>query len=344
MILHANAALSRRQRERLVRLVFAGATVTAAALVVGCSRQTASKWVGRARRGEGLADRSSRPRSSPRRTPPAVERAVLRARHELRLGPHELGWRLGLAASTVHAILRRHGQSRLVAPGDRSEIVRYERERPGELLHIDSKKLGRIINPGHRVTGDRSKRGRGAGWLYLFVAIDDASRLGHARLYPDETADSAIAFLHACERFYAEHGIRIERVLTDNGACFKRRWRENCDKLAIGVRKTRPYRPQTNGKAERSSAPCSSAGRTPTPTRTSSSGPRPYPPRSTSTIATGHTAPSQGRPHSSASTTSLGQTTNPASSGPTDRTRRPELRSRQRESLSRRWGSGVRAS
>ena len=176
---------------------------------------------------------------------------MLRARHELRLGPHELGWRLGLAASTVHAILRRHGQSRLVAPVDRSEIVRYERERPGELLHIDSKKLGRIINPGHRVTGDRSKRGRGAGWLYLFVAIDDASRLGYARLYPDETADSAIAFLHACERFYAEHGIRIERVLTDNGACFKRRWRESCDKLAIGVRKTRPYRPQTNGKAER---------------------------------------------------------------------------------------------
>jgi transposase-like protein len=181
MILHANAALSRRQRERLVALVGAGATITGAALVVGCSRQTASKWVGRARRGEGLADRSSRPRRSPKRTPAPVEQALLRARAELRLGPHPLGWALGLAASTVHAILKRNGCSRLRPRPDRSEIVRYERERPGELLHVDVKKLGRIIAPGHRVTGDRSKRAKGkAGWLYLFAAIDDATRLGFA--------------------------------------------------------------------------------------------------------------------------------------------------------------------
>ena len=141
MILHANAALSRRQRERLVALVFAGATITAAALVVGCSRQTASKWVGRARRGEGL-----------------VEQAVLRARAELRLGPHPLGWALGLAASTVHAILRRHGCSRLKPRLPREPVVRNERERPGELLHVDVKKLGRIAVPGHRVTGDRHVR------------------------------------------------------------------------------------------------------------------------------------------------------------------------------------------
>jgi transposase InsO family protein len=251
MVLHANAALSRRQRERLVSLVFAGATITAAALVVGCSRQTASKWVWRARRGEGLADRSSRPRRSPRRTPPAVEQAVLRARAELRLGPHPLGWALGLAASTVHAILRRHGCSRL-KPRQPREVVRYERERPGELLHVDVKKLGRIIRPGHRVTGDRAKRAKGkAGWQYVFAAIDDATRLGFARIYPEETADSALAFLAACDRFYAGHGIRIERVLTDNGTCFKRRWGEGCARLGIAVRKTRPYRPQTNGKVER---------------------------------------------------------------------------------------------
>jgi transposase-like protein len=158
MILHANAALSRRQRERLVALVAAGVTITAAALVVGCSRQTASKWVGRARRGEGLADRSSRPRRSPRRTPPAVEQAVLRARRELRVGPHPLGWALGLAASTVHAVLRRHGCSRLTPRMTREEIVRYERERAGELIHVDVKKLGRIAAAGHRVTGDRSNR------------------------------------------------------------------------------------------------------------------------------------------------------------------------------------------
>jgi transposase InsO family protein len=251
MILHANAVLSRRQRERLVALVFAGATISAAALVVGCSRQTASKWVGRARRGEGLDDRSSRPRRSPRRTPPAVEQTVLRARAELRLGPHPLGWALGLAASTVHAILRRNGCSRLKPRLPREAVVRYERERAGELLHVDVKKLGRIIKPSHRVTGDRRDRNRGAGWQYVFVAIDDASRLGFARIYSDETADSALAFLAACERFYAGHGIRIERVLTDNGTCFKRRWAEACAQRGVAVRKTRPYRPQTNGKVER---------------------------------------------------------------------------------------------
>src|SRR5712691_12466142 len=214
MILHANAVLSRRQRERLVALVFAGATITAAALVVGCSRQTASKWVNRARRGERLDDRSSRPHRSPRRTPALVEHAVLRARRELGEGPHMLGWRLGLDASTVHAILRRHRCSRLSSLRPRETVVRYEREWPGELVHVDAKKLGRIIVPGHRVTGDRSRRAAGkAGWQYLFVAIDDASRLGFAALYADETADSAVSFLDQVVRFYRRHGIEVERVL-----------------------------------------------------------------------------------------------------------------------------------
>jgi transposase InsO family protein len=199
-----------------------------------------------------LDDRSSRPHHSPRRADEQVERAVLRARVELQAGPHVIGWATGIAASTVHAILRRHGCSRLRPRQPRGEIVRYERERPGELLHVDVKKLGRIIRPGHRVTGDRSKRAKGlAGWHYLFVAIDDATRLAFARIYPDETAASAIAFLNACDRFYALHGIRIERVLTDTGTCFKRRWHDACTELSIRVRKTRPYRPQTNGKAER---------------------------------------------------------------------------------------------
>jgi transposase-like protein len=215
MILHANAALSRRQRERLVRLVFAGVTITAAAIVVGCSRQTASKWVGRARRGEGLADRSSRPRRSPRRTPVAVEHAVLRARRELRLGPHPLGWALGLAASTVHAILRRNGCSRLRERPARGETVRYERERPGELIHVDVTKLGRIVKPSHRVTGDRRDRNRGAGWQYVFVAIDDATRLGFASIFPDESAESALVFLEQLEPFYTRHAITVDRVLTD---------------------------------------------------------------------------------------------------------------------------------
>jgi len=251
MKLHGSAALSQRQRRRLVLLVGSGMTIAAAAAIVGCSRQTGSKWVNRHRRGEGLEDRSSRPHRSPRRVSERLERAVLQARQELQAGPHIVGWATGVAASTVHAILRRHGCSRLRPRPPRETIVRYERQRAGELLHVDVKTLGRIALPGHRVTGDRRERSRGAGWQYLFVAIDDASRLGLAGFYPDETADSALAFLAACERFYAGYGVRIERVLTDNGTCFKRRWELACERRGIGVRKTRPYRPQTNGKAER---------------------------------------------------------------------------------------------
>jgi len=252
MELHGSAVLSRRQRRRLVGLVAGGVTITAAAVLVGCSRQTASKWVGRARRGEGLVDRSSRPHHSPRRVSETVEQAVLRARAELREGPHVIGWATGVPASTVHAILRRHGCSRLVQRPRPEEIVRYQRDRPGELVHVDAKKLGRIIRPGHRVTGDRSKRAKGkAGWQHLFVAVDDATRLAYAELYPDETNASAISFLAACQRFYQEHGITVERVLTDNGTCFKRRWQDACHEHQITAKRTRPYRPQTNGKAER---------------------------------------------------------------------------------------------
>jgi transposase InsO family protein len=249
--LHANAVLTVRQRQRLCDLVSAGWTISAAALVVGCSRQTASKWVNRARRGESLRDRSSTPHHSPRRTSELVELAILRARAELREGPHVIGWALGIAASTVHAVLRRHGCSRLQPRSKREEIVRYERSRPGELVHVDAKKLGRIVRPGHRVTGDRSRRSPGAGWQHLFVAIDDNSRLGFAAVYPDETADSALAFLEQLVAFYAAQGVAVERVLTDNGTCFKRRWADACAAHGIVVKKTRAYRPQTNGKAER---------------------------------------------------------------------------------------------
>jgi transposase InsO family protein len=249
--LHANAVLTVRQRQRVCELVACGVTITAAALVVGCSRQTASKWVNRRRRGEHLRDRSSRPHHSPRRTPASIEQAILRARAELGEGPHVIGWALGLAASTVHAVLRRHGRSRLVVRTQREQVVRYERASPGELVHVDIKKLSRIVRPGHRVTGDRSRRSEGAGWHYLYVAIDDHSRLGFAAVHPDETADSALAFLEELVRFYGQHRITVERVLTDNGTCFKRRWAESCERHAIVVKKTRAYRPQTNGKAER---------------------------------------------------------------------------------------------
>ena len=251
MDLHANAVLTVRQRQRVCDLVATGVTIAAAALVVGCSRQTASKWVNRRRRGEDLRDRSSRPHRSPRRTPAVVERAILRARADRREGPHVIGWALGVAASTVHAVLRRHGRSRLVVRALQEPIIRYERASPGELVHVDIKKLSRIVRPGHRVTDDRSKRAYGAGWQYLYVAIDDHTRLGFAAVHPDETADSALAFLDQVVRFYGSHGIPIERVLTDNGTCFKRRWADACESHGIAVKKTRAYRPQTNGKAER---------------------------------------------------------------------------------------------
>ena len=252
MHLHANAVLTVRQRQRLCDLVAAGVTISGAALAVGCSRQTASKWVNRGRRGESLADRSSRPRLSPRLTPAAVENAILQAREHLQEGPHVIGWAVGVAAFTVHAVLRRHGCSRLAARPQPEEVIRYEYAEAGGLIHVDIKKLGRIHVPGHRVTGDRSKRAHGrAGWQYLFVAIDDCSRLGFAAVHPDETADSATAFLDELVRFYGLHGISVKRVLTDNGSCFKRRWADACNGHKIKVKKTRPYRPQTNGKAER---------------------------------------------------------------------------------------------
>jgi len=152
----------------------------------------------------------------------------------------------------VHAVLRRHGRSRLVGRQAREQVVRYERSSPGELVHVDCKKLGRILRPGHRVTGDRRGRAKGkAGWQHLFVAIDDYSRLGFASVYPDETAASATAFLEELVAFYRAHGIELERVLSDNGACFKRRWAEACASHGIVAKKTRAYRPQTNGKGER---------------------------------------------------------------------------------------------
>jgi transposase InsO family protein len=251
MHLHGNAVLTVRQRRRLCDLVAAGLSVTAAAVAVGCSRQTASKWVNRGRRGEPLQDRSSRPHRQPRRTSEAMEQAILQARERLREGPHVIGWAVGAAASTVHAVLRRHGCSRLITRPLPAEVVRYEYGHPGGLIHVDIKKLGRIVQPGHRVTGNRSRRSRDAGWQYVFVAIDDCSRLGFAAVYPDETADSATSFLDELVDFYASHGIGVERVLTDNGSCFKNRWADACSTHGITVKKTRAYRPQTNGKAER---------------------------------------------------------------------------------------------
>ncbi len=172
--------------------------------------------------------------------------------------------------------------------------------------------------PGHRVTGNRRQRAKGkAGWQHLFVAIDDYSRLGFARVYPDESADSALAFLDELVRFYGAHGITVERVLSDNGTCFKRRWADACAVFGITVKKTRAYRPRPTARPNASSAPCSSAGRTPIPTSTRPSGWLPCLEHSTSTIASAPTALSEALRRYSASTTSLGHTPSSAVSART---------------------------
>jgi transposase InsO family protein len=166
------------------------------------------------------------------------------------VGPHPIGWQLGLAASTVHAILRRHGQSRL-NPTVPEPVIRYQRQRPGELLHIDVKRLGRIQRPRHPTTGRPYGAKGKAGWDYLFVCVDDKTRLAHAHPYPAETTANALHFLTSCRRFYRQHGIEIEEVLTDNGKCFQRTWKQSLLTAGLTPRHTRIRRPQTNGKAER---------------------------------------------------------------------------------------------
>jgi transposase InsO family protein len=187
------------------------------------------------------------------RTPAAVEEAILRAREQLQEGPHVIGWAVGIAASTVHAVLRRHGRSRLVTRPRPEDVIRYEHPRPGDLIHVDIKKLGRILKPGHRVTGDRSKRAKGtAGWQYLFVAIDDHSRLAYAELLAGQDAEACVRFLERAATWCREQGIVVERVLSDKATAYhSRAWLEATARLEIERRYTRIYRPRTNGKAER---------------------------------------------------------------------------------------------
>ena len=253
---HANARLTPLGRKTLVDRVAAGWTITRAAEAAGVSRQTGSKWVQRHRE-EGLAgllDRSSAVRCQARSHPPEVMAWVCRRRLELRAGPHVLAWETGLPRSTVYAELARRGLNRLDRLEPRPPVVRYERERPGELVHLDTKQLGRIKpGGGHRVHGRRpGDPNRGLGWNRVHVAVDDHSRLAYAEELADESPATTAAFLRRAWHFYAGQGITIERILTDNGGCYRSRdFAVACDELGIGHRFTRPYRPQTNGKAER---------------------------------------------------------------------------------------------
>ena len=255
MRLHARAALSLQARLRLVRLVLVERwAIGPAASAVGASRRTAGKWVRRYREeGEGgLHDRSSAPRSIPHRTAPPLVSKILELRHR-RLIAVAIARALGLPRSTVGAILRRHGLGRLSALEAPALAVRYERERPGELVHLDTKKLARFDRPGHRVHGDRSRQPRGRGWEYAHVAIDDHSRLSYVEVLADERGGSATRFLERALLFFERQGIeRVERVMTDNGSCYRSRdFAALCRDRSIRQLFTRPYTPRTNGKAER---------------------------------------------------------------------------------------------
>jgi transposase InsO family protein len=236
------------------------------------SPTTASRWAQRYReRGEaGMADRSSRPRTSPRRTPTRTERRILKVRLARRWGPARIAGLLHLNASTVHRVLTRYGVARL-AHLDRATgrvIRRYERATPGELVHVDIKKLGNIPDGGgHRMVGRQAgQRHRTAtvgkhldgngnshvGYSYLHNAVDDHSRLAYTEILADERKETAVAFWGRAQTFFAAAGITVQRVLTDNGSCYKSRlWRDTLAAAGISHKRTRPYRPQTNGKVER---------------------------------------------------------------------------------------------
>jgi transposase InsO family protein len=239
-------------RCRIVRLIDEGASPQAAAAACGASRATAYRLWARFRDGgwAALADRPSTPKRQPRRLSSAAEEEILAARAYLKAGPLVVAAAVGRPPSTVGKVLRRAGCSRLPRPR-RDPRVRYERERPGELLHVDTKKLGRFWEIGKRILGDHVQRSRHAGWQYLHVAIDDHSRLAYCELRASERKEDCTAFLARAVAWYGEQGITIERVLTDNAKAYHSHvWRETCATLKIGRRYTRPYSPWTNGKAE----------------------------------------------------------------------------------------------
>ncbi|MFD0652380.1 IS481 family transposase [Streptomyces malaysiensis subsp. malaysiensis] len=258
---HRNARLTVYGRQLLVERVRSGRPIAHVAAEMGISRATAHKWLRRWRaEGEaGLHDRSSRPHRTPHRTPAAVEDRVCRLRQDRKLGPARIGPILGLPVSTVHRVLARHGLNRLTFL-DRPTgqvIRRYERNRPGELVHVDVKKLGRIPDGGGwRVHGRAAcpDRRRTTGFDYIHSAVDDHSRLAYSEVHSDEKATTCAAFLQRAAAFFATYGIlRIERVLTDNAWPYRKSlaWRQALADLGAAGKLTRIYRPQTNGKVER---------------------------------------------------------------------------------------------
>ncbi len=259
MKVHANAALGPAGRLALVQAIESGMTQKAAAAAFCVAPATAHRWWHRwkaageeeRRSRSWVLDRSSRPHRQPRRLGAAEEEPILRARRQTGLGPGRLAGLCRRPRSTIWKVLHRHGLSRRPR-GERQTFRRYEWSRPGALLHMDVKRLARFAEPGHAATGDRHDRNRGAGWEYLHVAIDDRSRLAYTQLLPSERKEDATAFLKSSLAWFKQHGVTVERVMTDNGAAYKSfAFRDALQAHGVQHKRTRPYTPRTNGKAER---------------------------------------------------------------------------------------------
>jgi transposase InsO family protein len=260
MNIHKNARLTPHSRGELVRRVLIlRQSPMSVATDMGVSIRTVRKWVARYRaEGEaGLVDRSSRPHRLRRPTPAAAIERIEALRRQRWTGKR-IAMAVGLSKATVSRVLQRLGISKLKALEPAEPVRRYERDHPGELIHIDIKKLGRFLAVGHRITGDRTgqsrlrARGEGTGWEFVHVCIDDASRIAFSQILPDEKKESAVAFLEAAIAYYAGLGVTVTRVMTDNGSCYRSRaFRQACKTLGLRHIRTRPYTPRTNGKAER---------------------------------------------------------------------------------------------
>lgn len=253
MELHGNARLCPFQRQLMcTRVRHDDWTIPDAAAAAGCSERTCHKWLARFDAGEPMTDRSSRPHNSPNKTPPETE-AVIETLRRLRMTGPEIAEKLNMPLSTVTLVLKRIGLNRLSKLEPLEPANRYCRRHPGELIHIDVKKLGRFNKPGHRVTGrGPGNHSRSCGWEAVHVCVDDTSRVAYVEVLPDERAVTCVGFLKRAIAWFAERGIDIERVMTDNGPGYKSgKWAEACNELEIKHLRTRPYRPRTNGKAER---------------------------------------------------------------------------------------------
>lgn len=255
MDIHKHARLTPLGRAKMVRRVIEeGKSARATAYDFGVSNKTVTKWVARFRADgqSGLYDRSSRPRRIPRATPQSLIEQIEALRRN-RLTGKNIAQQTKLSTATVSRVLHRLGLSRMKDIDPPQPPVRYQRDNPGELIHLDIKKLAKFHKPGHRVTGTRQNgQSYGAGWEYVHVCVDDRSRIAFVDIYPNEKACSSVAFLKQVVARYKRLGIRVEEVMTDNGPCYlSKAFGAACRKLSLRHIRTRPYRPQTNGKAER---------------------------------------------------------------------------------------------